>query len=34
VTDVLLMLIVIGLLVLALGLDIAAVIAWARGRWR
>jgi hypothetical protein len=34
VTDVLLMLCVLGVLVLALGIDVAAVLAWLRGRWR
>jgi hypothetical protein len=33
-TDALLMLFVTGVLVLALGVDLAAVIGWVRRRWR
>jgi hypothetical protein len=35
-TDLLLMVIVVGVLVLALGVDLAAVVAWVRSirRWR
>jgi hypothetical protein len=32
--DVVLVIIVVGLLVLALGIDIAAAISWLRSRWR
>ena len=33
-TDALLMLFVTGVLVLALGVDLAALVAWVRSRWR
>jgi hypothetical protein len=33
-TDVLLMLFVTGVLVLALGVDVAALVAWMRRRWK
>ena len=33
-TDVLLMVLVVGVLVLALGVDVGAAITWVRGRWR
>jgi hypothetical protein len=33
-SDALLMVIVIGVVTLALGMDLAAVIAWMKGRWR
>jgi hypothetical protein len=33
-TDLLLMVLVTGVLVLALGVDLAAAIAWLRRRWR
>jgi len=32
--DALLLMIVIGVLALALGVDLAALAAWVRGRWR
>jgi hypothetical protein len=32
--DLLLMLLVLGAVTLALGVDLAAVIGWMRGRWR
>jgi hypothetical protein len=32
-TDALLLVLVIGAVVLALGIDLAAAIAWLRGRW-
>jgi len=33
-TDAFLLVIVVGVLVLALGLDLAALVGWLRGRWR
>jgi hypothetical protein len=33
VTDALLMFIIVGVLVLALGVDVAAAAAWLKGRW-
>jgi hypothetical protein len=33
-TDVLLMLFVTGAVVLALGVDVAALVAWLRRRWK
>jgi hypothetical protein len=33
-TDVLLFICVVGVVALALGLDVAAVVGWLRGRWR
>jgi len=33
-TDLLLLIIVIGLIALAVGVDIGALVAWLRGRWR
>jgi len=33
-TDVLLFIIVVGVLALALGVDVAALVAWLRRRWR
>jgi len=33
-TDVLLMIIIIGILLLAVGIDLAFVVAWGRRRWR
>jgi hypothetical protein len=33
-TDLLLLVLVIGVLVLALGVDLAALVGWLRGRWR
>jgi hypothetical protein len=32
--DALLMIIVVGVLMLAVGVDLAFVVAWARRRWR
>jgi hypothetical protein len=32
--DVALFIVVVGLMVLALGVDIGALLAWLRGRWR
>jgi hypothetical protein len=32
--DAVLLLCVVGAVVLALGLDVAALVAWVRGRWR
>jgi hypothetical protein len=33
-TDALLMVLVIGAVLLALGVDVAALVGWARRRWR
>jgi hypothetical protein len=33
-TDVLLLVLVTGAVLLALGVDLAAVLGWLRGRWR
>jgi hypothetical protein len=33
-TDAVLMIIVTGVVVLALGVDVVAVISWIQGRWR
>jgi len=33
-TDALLLVCVVGVLLIAVGTDIGAVIAWLRGRWR
>jgi hypothetical protein len=33
-TDVLLMIIIVGVLVLAVGVDLGFVLGWARRRWR
>jgi hypothetical protein len=33
-TDVVLMIIVVGAVILALAVDLAAAIAWLRGRWQ
>jgi hypothetical protein len=33
-TDILLMVLVLGAVVLALGVDVSAAIAWLRRRWR
>jgi len=33
-TDLLLMVLVVGVLALALGVDVGAVVGWIRGRWR
>jgi len=34
VTDVLLFVLIVGVLVLALGVDLAALLEWLRRRWR
>jgi hypothetical protein len=33
-TDLLLMVIVLGAIVLAIAVDLAALVGWVRGRWR
>lgn len=33
-TDLLLMIVVVGMLMLALGVDFAVVVSWLRRRWR
>jgi hypothetical protein len=34
VTDALLMIVVVGVILLAAGVDVVVVIGWVRGRWR